>query len=97
MKKFLNYKGKSIWKGYSHKSKLNDFYTNRVYVIKKKDLGKECIVYNGKIFYKFFITSKHFGFKVGQFFFSKKMGKNIHLKNVKVTKKNKDKKNLKKK
>lgn len=99
MKKFLKYKTRSIWKGYSFVGSLKNIRNNRIYIIKKKDLGKEVYIYNGKYYIKFNISLKHIGFKLGQFSLTKKIGMKIHLKNLKITpKKNIVKvKNIKKK
>ena len=99
MKKFLKYKTRSIWKGYSLVGSLKSIKNNRIYVIKKKDLSKEVYIYNGKYYIKFNINLKHIGFKLGQFAITKKIGMKIHLKNIKLpNKKTQIKvKNLKKK
>lgn len=94
MKKFLSYKSRSVWKGYSQKGKINSVTFNRFYLIKKKDVGKEVYVYNGKNASKFNILYKHIGYKLGQFQYTKRLGMSNHLKNVKGDKKIK---NIKKK
>ena len=85
MRKALAYKGRSIWKGkFFQFISLNKNKLNRTYYLRKCDIGKEVYVYNGRLFYKFKILSKYIGYRIGQFIFTKKIGKNIHMKKKKV-------------
>lgn len=81
MRKCLGYKGRSIWKGFYivNQIKDNDYFYNRRIVISKNDIGKEVHVYNGKHFLVVKITRRSIGYRLGQFIFTKRMGRNIHI------------------
>lgn len=91
MRKFLGYKGRSVWKGIYLTSKIynDDDIMNRRIVIFKTDIGKEVYIHNGKWFYSLKITNRHVGFRLGQFILTKRLGRYIHMSNInKKTKKN---------
>jgi ribosomal protein S19 len=81
MRKCLGYKGRSIWKGFyiGNKIKDNDTFYDRRIIITKSDIGKEVYVYNGKRFLLVKITRRTVGYRLGQFVFTKRLGRTIHI------------------
>lgn len=53
----------------------------------KNLIGKRVSIYDGKIFISLLVRDYHVGYRFGQFIKTKKMGGNIHRKDVKKTKK----------
>ncbi len=90
MKKFLSYKGRSVWKGFyflSRDDKSNILPRNIVF--EKNLMNRESFVHNGKNYVNFNVSNNNLvvGFKPGQFFPTKKTGFNIHLLKKKTKKK----------
>lgn len=84
---------RSSWKGFFLDPCLSPFKINekknyfkvwsRRSTITLHLVNKTLYIYNGKIFEKLLITPDMIGFKFGDFIFTKKRGKFIHLKQVK--------------
>ncbi len=94
MFKFLSYKGRSVWKGFFKNLRTNiGTVSNRTTVVTRQLIGKVVSVHNGKQWSSIPVRKKHLGFKMGQFIYTKKLGRFIHEqdKGGKSTKSNKGK------
>lgn len=93
---------RSKWKGFfvnknilknflKKKNKKNVIISthSRNSVILKEFIGLHFKVYNGKRFFNVFITEQLVGFKFGEYSYTRKLSKNIHLAKKKILKKKK--------
>lgn len=85
MQKFLSHKGRSVWKGFFLKKKI--LKHTRAVVINKALVGLIIKVYNGRSFFNFNILSKHIGYKLGQFVFTRVYRSKFLRKKIKKNKK----------